>query len=247
MFTDSCDVIVEYNDFQSAMTSSDDGGVTRGCGDVLGNNIIRYNFYNTISAGSVGHMAHYCDNGDCGTQMYSNLLYDAGGFELNGDGRDNNVSYNIWVGEKAGIGVGSMTPAIIENGMDAINSNWGILVLYSRWMTVMDRAANIPGYAEEAEKRRPGITGYSLDVERAAYKDFCLAPVNTFNNNIFINDDSTVDIGLDLNADEYCTVEGNVAYNMDQNPVFVNPTIGDYRIRDGVDYPDIQFEKIGRY
>jgi hypothetical protein len=29
--------------------------------------------------------------------------------------------------------------------------------------------------------------------------------------------------------------------------VFVNPTLGDYRIREGADFPDIEFEKIGRY
>ncbi|MBQ3900285.1 MAG: S-layer homology domain-containing protein, partial [Clostridia bacterium] len=89
MFTGSCDVIVEYNDFDSAMTNSDDGGVTRGCSDVQGNNVIRYNFYNSISGGQVGRMAHYCDNYDCGTVMYSNLLFNAGGVVYHGSGRDN--------------------------------------------------------------------------------------------------------------------------------------------------------------
>ena len=30
--------------------------------------------------------------------------------------------------------------------------------------------------------------------------------------------------------------------------MFVNPAAGDYRLRDGVEgFPDVQFEKIGRY
>ena len=49
------------------------------------------------------------------------------------------------------------------------------------------------------------------------------------------------------NGADYATAEGNAAYGLDENPVFVNPTLGDYRIRDGVDFPDFHFEKIGRY
>jgi hypothetical protein len=45
----------------------------------------------------------------------------------------------------------------------------------------------------------------------------------------------------------YTTYENNAAFGPDENPVFVNPTLGDYRIRDGADFPDIHFEEIGRY
>ena len=52
-------------------------------------------------------------------------------------------------------------------------------------------------------------------------------------------------------VDEWCTRRdaeaNNSFYNTSENPLFVNPTLGDYRIRDGVDFPDIEFEKIGRY
>ena len=41
--------------------------------------------------------------------------------------------------------------------------------------------------------------------------------------------------------------ENNVMYSLDENPLFVNPSIGDYRIREGVDFYDIPYEKIGRY
>ena len=46
----------------------------------------------------------------------------------------------------------------------------------------------------------------------------------------------------------YSTVENNRGISLKENPLFVNPTLGDYRIRDDVtDFPDIEFEKIGRY
>ncbi|MBR6914975.1 MAG: S-layer homology domain-containing protein, partial [Clostridia bacterium] len=100
MFSCSCDVVVEYNNFDSAMTNSDDGGVTRSSSDVLGNNVVRYNFYNRIpSGGTAGRMAHYCDNGDCGTLMYSNLLYQAGCVAYSGPaGRDNILRDNVMIG-----------------------------------------------------------------------------------------------------------------------------------------------------
>ena len=42
-------------------------------------------------------------------------------------------------------------------------------------------------------------------------------------------------------------MENNRAYGLDENPFFVNPTIGDYRIKEGADCPDFPFEEIGRY
>ena len=45
----------------------------------------------------------------------------------------------------------------------------------------------------------------------------------------------------------YITVSGLRGFTLEENPLFVNPTLGDYRIREGVDFPDIEFEKIGRY
>ncbi|MBQ2469077.1 MAG: hypothetical protein II503_05265, partial [Clostridia bacterium] len=46
---------------------------------------------------------------------------------------------------------------------------------------------------------------------------------------------------------KYLTVTNETGFTLDENPLFVNPSRGDYRIRDGVDFPDIHFEEIGRY
>ena len=246
MFTGSCDITVEYNDFNSAMTNSDDGGVTRGCGDIEGNNVIRYNFYNTLSAGSVGHMAHYCDNGDCGTRMYSNLLYYAGSVVYHGSGRDNSLNYNVMIG--CGSGMGSQMGRIMEMGLEAAKAeDWIIGNILGKYDSLRNRFDNIPGYKEEAEKRRPGISSYTTDLSRLGESDYALAPTSEFIGNLFINSDGKVELGFADNAEKYCKSEGNTGYYLSDNPVFVNPTIGDYRIRDGADFPDIQFEKIGRY
>ena len=88
---------------------------------------------------------------------------------------------------------------------------------------------------------------------------------NTFNGNVFIgseNIDSTgrggeptttymsdnIAAGGTFNFEKLGTVgENNIECTNKENPIFVNPSIGDYRIRDGVDFYDIPYEKIGRY
>ena len=45
----------------------------------------------------------------------------------------------------------------------------------------------------------------------------------------------------------FCDVGDNADYTFAENPVFVNPTLGDYRIREGSGYLDLGFEKMGRY
>ena len=46
---------------------------------------------------------------------------------------------------------------------------------------------------------------------------------------------------------KYGEVYDNEFLTESDNPYFVNPTVGDYRLRDGVDFFSIPFEKMGRY
>jgi len=72
-------------------------------------------------------------------------------------------------------------------------------------------------------------------------------PVNTVLRNVHINENATGDSFGDEYQERYSVMEGERLYTLAENPLFVNPTLGDYRVRDEVDFPDIQFEKIGRY
>ncbi len=253
MFTFSCDVLVEYNDFHSAMMNSDDGGVTRSSSDALGNSVVRYNFYNRIpSGGTAGRMAHYCDNGDCGTLMYSNLLYNAGYIGLSGPaGRDNVLRDNIMIGDATGAFTGSFIVPIIEDGVEKIvvsNGEKGLInSLKNQWISAFGYCETIPGYAEDLIARRPGAMSLITDFDRADDPNFILAPTNTFVGNLFINGDAKQLFSFGEISERYTTVENNTTFTYSENPIFVNPTIGDYRIREGVDFPDIEFEKIGRY
>ena len=74
---------------------------------------------------------------------------------------------------------------------------------------------------------------------------FVFAPVSVATGNVFVNEGKKIKISSQ--SPEFTTMEDNEAYGLDENPFFVNPTIGDYRIKEGADCPDFPFEEIGRY
>lgn len=248
MYQGSFDILIEYNDFDSVMTNSEDGGVTRTWGNMDGNCVIRYNYYNTISASQgVGRLAQYSDDGDCGTVMCSNLFYDGGDVVFAGAGRDNVFCKNAVIGNGRII-VQSMTEGIKEAGDDARYS-WPIYVHLARWDKVLGYIATVDGYADELERRRPGATSLTFDFNDPQRLDFAFAPVTTITDNVYFNGTGEADerFGLYADAADYCTVAGNVGYTLGENPIFVNPTLGDYRVRADSGFPDIHFELIGRY
>ena len=51
----------------------------------------------------------------------------------------------------------------------------------------------------------------------------------------------------DEDATQYCNITPDTGYTLKENPFFVNPTIGDYRMRDDAEFSKIPFESIGRY
>ncbi|MBR4661985.1 MAG: hypothetical protein IKO92_04565, partial [Clostridia bacterium] len=127
------------------------------------------------------------------------------------------------------------------------HKQWPLYYHDARWAKVREYCGTVPGYAEALEQRRPGILSLSFDLADVAERNFYLAPANEIRGNVFVNENSDLSIGLDYVSADYCDVGDNAAYTYGENPIFVNPTLGDYRIRDGVDFPDYHFEDIGRY
>ncbi|MBQ7475438.1 MAG: S-layer homology domain-containing protein [Clostridia bacterium] len=243
MFDYSCDVVVEYNNFDSAMTNSEDGGVIRTALGMDSNAVVRYNLVNTVPDGTVGRFAQYSDLGDCGTTDMNNLFYDAGPVLFAGAGRDNKVVDNYFV-TGSSVDVRSHIPEILEAGEEA-RSIFPINVHISNWNRILNYCSTVPGYREELEKRRPGASTFSFDLLNPENENFFLAPVTTVTGNVFFNRDDEVRVYA-VN-EEYLHADGNEAHDLTENPYFVNPTIGDYRIKEGADCPYFPFEEIGRY
>ena len=243
----SYDMVIEYNDFNSAMCNSEDGGVIYTWGNQDGSCVIRKNLFRGVSVtAGVGRNTIYCDDGDCGTRLLSNLFYGENPVVFAGSGRDNVFSDNAVIGHGEA-GSSSYTEGVTAENEEIVRTTWPTSHHAAKWKTIMNYCDTVPGYAEAFEERRPGAAHLIFDFSRAGEKEFFLAPANTFERNRFINNDAEIYLEFKFNSADYCTVEGNEGFRTTENPVFVNPTLGDYRIRAGVDFPDIEFEKIGRY
>ena len=100
-------------------------------------------------------------------------------------------------------------------------------------------------------ERWPDIFNVTLDYSDLYDPNCCITPNNTITGNYYFkfNAERGVDTMNNLTdlARAVSTVENNEYYNTSENPLFVNPSIGDYRLIPGVDFPDIHFEQIGRY
>ncbi|MBQ6262713.1 MAG: S-layer homology domain-containing protein [Clostridia bacterium] len=245
-YTNSFDILIEYNDFAGAMYNSQDGGIIYSWGNQDGNCVIRYNLFRRIlESDGVGRMILYADDGECGTRMYSNLIFNGSLVVFAGAGRDNSFSYNASI-HPLSISVQSYISAFKELGEGA-HRQWPIYVHDRRWAKIREYCGTVPGYAEAFEKRRPGILSLSFDVADVDLPNFYLAPTNEIKGNVFVKDKDSNPIDMGGDSPKYCDVGNNVVFPYSENPIFVNPTRGDYRIREGVDFPDIHFEEIGRY
>ena len=91
------------------------------------------------------------------------------------------------------------------------------------------------------------MLNYHLDYDNMDDRYFVMNPVNTLKDNVYINDTGKTDVMGAKYTKIYVSVEGSRGYTFGENPMFVNPTVGDYRVTDGADFPDVEFEKIGRY
>jgi hypothetical protein len=196
-------------------------------------------------------MGLYLDDYDTGTDIYSNLFFDnAGDAVVVHDGRDNLMRDNVLIETKStevsgfnvtrgdGMYGPEGTPGVLtEEDQTALNAWKGVFEMYD----------NDPALKAYAMEHWPEIFDLTTDLDRWDDKDFVLARNETITNNRYINSKGGIGVPTQEFVVKYSTIEGNVGYTLDENPFFVNPARGDYRIKDGVDFPDIQFDKIGRY
>ncbi|MBR3639650.1 MAG: right-handed parallel beta-helix repeat-containing protein, partial [Clostridia bacterium] len=216
-YTNSFDILIEYNDFAGAMYNSQDGGIIYSWGNQDGNCIIRYNLFRQMrEAAGVGRMVLYADDGECGTEMYSNLIFDGLSAVFAGAGRDNRFSDNAVI-HRLFISVQSYTAAFKELGED-VHRQWPIYLPDGRWAKIREYCETVPGYAEAFEKRRPGILSLSFDSADVAERNFYLAPSNEIRGNVFVNENPDLPIGLDRDSAEYCSVGNNAVYPYSENP-----------------------------
>ena len=246
-FGGSYDVLVEYNAFTDNMKNSDDGGALYCISSADGWNIyVRHNFFGQIDSGKVGAYGFYVDDNSCGLEISENLFYDAGNPIMIHLGRDNLVRDNVFI--KGGVGFSvKQRRDIEENGSETNPAPGEAGKTWTIWKRIFGYIDTYPEYRAGIEQWCPEVLNYHLDYNNMDDDYFVMNPVNTVKDNVYINGTGKTDVMGEKYTQIYVTVEGSRGYTFEENPMFVNPTLGDYRVREGVDFPDIEFEKIGRY
>ncbi|MBQ1502572.1 MAG: hypothetical protein IIZ35_01065, partial [Clostridia bacterium] len=117
---------------------------------------------------------------------------------------------------------------------------------YVRWKAAFDFFDSHPDAKAKAEELWPGYFDISLDPDDWQKPEFCMNSSLVITNNVDINKTGAAG-EYDETISKYSVIENNAAYSVNENPFFVNPTLGDYRLVEGSGFPDYRFEHIGRY
>ena len=254
-YDDCIDTLIQYNVFDSLMrTTQDYGAIYSIWCTIYRGNVVRFNLFTNITgtAAQIGAAAFgfYVDNNTSGVEIYGNIFHNGGiwGVMLH-DGRDNSIHDNVFINtihDNIGSGlVGcseGMSKYVDENGQLTELSGWP----YTPWMSDMELLpkegdANYDLWYE----RWSLMFNYHYDVSRLDEVECAFRNVNYIENNYTFGFETSIDDNSIL--EQYGVVEGNVQLTLDDNPLFVNPSIGDYSIREDADFLKIPYEQIGRY
>ena len=244
----SQNVVMEYNYCKNQIRNASDAGVFCTWNDFEHRgNIVRYNLIDTVSSHGVGGFSAYLDDYSAGTSFYSNLLFNASEFVVH-NGRDNVMKDNILIntdGSVSGFSVTVQQAVYMPETLGQFDED--DLAIVESWNDLFAKYEKNPALKAYAEEHWKEIFDLTTDLERWDDPNFVLARKETITNNRFINLKGAIAVPTDEYVVKYSTIEGNVGYTLDENPFFVNPSRGDYRFREGVGFPDIHFEEIGRY
>ncbi|MBQ7474815.1 MAG: S-layer homology domain-containing protein [Clostridia bacterium] len=234
------DFVAEYNSFKKCMFNSSDGGIIYSWNRLEDwGNVIRYNvFYPTL------WYTVYIDDIEPGTTVYGNLIYNSQ--TVIHDGRNNTVKDNIMI--KSGV---SVTPGLRSEVIEA-KEGGNVESLkdhkyYQQWVRFFENFDRYPDVEAAFREKYPEVFDLSVDLSDVDSPAFVLNPTNVVTGNaVFSAGGRDGKIGLDETVLPYTPTDGNMFYGLDENPYFVNPSAGDYRMRPDSEFPDIHFELMGR-
>ena len=119
--------------------------------------------------------------------------------------------------------------------------------IYQTWVSIFRGYDALPDAkaALTANEHWREIFEKTTDLSRVSDHEFCLYNSLTETGNRIISPTGAVQEFSDL-LKKHSIIEDNVGIKTDENPFFINPSIGDYRMRDEIDFPFIPFDQIGR-
>ena len=234
-YNDCIDLEIEYNIFdRMMMTTQDFGDVYTWESAAYRDNKIRYNLFMHGGCYSI-----YLDNGTAGQQVYGNIFYEAGSQDIvfNG-GRENDVHDNVHINSTWFSWNWGLYSYIEEGNPDGIYSaqDYGYLM----GQIVKE---GTEGY-EIWKDRWPIMYEYSTDPADLGKPNCLFTPIHYVRNEFSVTSQEPV---FPDHAKEYGVIENIRWCTKDENPIFTDPTHGDYSIREDADFFKIPFKEIGRY
>ena len=252
-FRGTVNLLAEYNVFEESNFNGDDTGALQGFRDPSrGGNVAKHNLFLNIHGGTNGRYCFYLD-GTSGMTVESNIFFNCQTAVMNnGNSKMNFVLNNVFINSDSHTnecvihaeGTELAERAMAAGDMDLIYDDY----CYKEWRNAFNYFDSHPSDKEKAMEMWPGYFDISMDLDDWQKPESFLNSSVVCKGNVSIKaeGDAPGNGSEEINI-RYCTFENNRVYRPTENPLFVNPTIGDYRIREGVDFPDIEFEKIGRY
>ncbi|MCQ2456619.1 MAG: right-handed parallel beta-helix repeat-containing protein, partial [Clostridia bacterium] len=237
-FNSSIDTVIEYNVFDNMLFSAAaTTEIYTWSGNAYRSNVVRYNMIKNITDGA--RYGIYFDGCD-GNIAYGNILYDAGltNVVLNG-GRDNDFHDNVLIFPDGG-SYRTVNDYVYFSETDEERIEHGSSGKSNIESVIPKEGA--PGY-ELWKARWPEMYAFSYDLAAYGKTECYLTTVNYFSRNAVIGGSAAAD----KSVFPFLVSEDEHDYTVAENPLFVCPAIGDYRIRDDADFFKIPVEEIGRY
>ena len=211
-FDYSYDVLIEYNNFDSVMENSEDGGAVYNWGSVDGWSIkVCHNFFGPLHRDGTGCFGYYIDDNSGGAEVYENLFYNAACPVMFHLGRDNSVHDNVFIDTVGVAGIGVSIPH--RNTIDEVGYEAALRIFPTDrtkvwWGNIFNLIETYPEYREGVEKWCPGILSVTLDESRMDDPEFYLNPVNSVTDCVYLNPEGKVNEFTEKYQKQYMTVSG---------------------------------------
>ncbi len=228
------DMKIEYNVFDNIMTKTQDYGAVYTWEAVTYiDNHIRYNIFKNIPVYAI-----YLDNDTAGQLVYGNVFYNNGVSIVQNGGRANYIFDNVFLVDGT---VGYSTGYMGYKNEDANPEEILKTSMYKRYAGAKPQPGE-DGYDVWLE-RWPELYLTSFDIADYGKLDCIFTPVT------YTHGNAGFDVNIVGTGEAYLNGAGekNRDYTTSENPFFVNPSVGDYSIREGADFVDNHYSKIGRY
>jgi len=231
------DIAIEYNIFDNMMYNTEDYGAVYTAGSVTKRDSkIRYNLFMNMKLGA--KYGVYLDECTAGHQVYGNIFYDIKGVSvvMNG-GRDNVIRDNVFINANFFSSNPGLYDYITNGNPEEVTGHFN----YPDYMN------NKPKEGEEGydvwRERWPILYNVNFDPDKVGDPDCAFTTVNYFENNCLVNR-NVEPYGV---SELFGVFKGNIECTDSENPIFIDPTHGNYGIRDDSGFHSIPFDKIGRY